>query len=377
MPTYVDVKPEILRWAVDRSGKSLEDFAPRVADWLASDKKPTFKQLQAFAKKAMVPFGYLFLKEPPDEPLPIPDFRMRKGAGVRRPSPNLLDTLYEMQRRQEWMREYLIEVGHDPLPFVGSATMGDDVVEVAQRMRRTLNLEDGWTDGESTWEAALRTFRHKVEDAGVLIFVNGIVANNTSRKLDTEEFQGFVLIDRVAPLIFVNGSDFKSARMFTIAHELAHVWIGQNALFELDALQPCDAAAETYCNEIAAELLVPKNEFGDAWSLAPPGERAFSEIARRFKVSPIVAARRAKDMQYISPDDFYSFYRRYMRREIEAQREQRGGGDFLRNQNARLGRRYGPAVVAALREGRLAYTQAYDLTQLRGATFDKYAASFR
>lgn len=373
MANYVDVKPELLRWAVDRSGRPAEEYREAVAKWLAGDAKPTYKQLESFAQRAMVPFGYLFLDEPPVEELPVPDYRTRTDDGVSHPTPNLIETIFEMQRRQEWMREYLLEEGHEPLPFVGSAEVGDRVAAVAQQMRDELDLTDTWAEQQASYEDALRFLREQIEAAGILIFINGIVGNSTRRKLDPDEFQGFVFVDDIAPLVFVNGADFKVAQMFTIAHELAHVWTGQSALFTLAATQPADVGVEKYCNRVAAEFLVPGEKLDEAWRDASGGDQVFTAIARKFKVSPIVVARRAKDRKLISLDEFFSFYRRYMEREEKKVERKKPGGSFWNNQNTRIGRRFGQAVVTAVLTGRLPYTDAYELTGLRGETFDKYA----
>ncbi len=373
MANYVDVKPELLRWAIDRSGLPMEEFRESVQDWLSEQKKPTYNQLDAFARRAMVPFGYLFLKEPPEEELPVPDYRTRQDGGVRRPSPNLIETIFEMQRRQDWMRGYLMEEGHSELPFVGSAKVGEEIAPLSRRMRKTLHLAEGWAEQQANWEEAFRHLRKQIEQAGILIFINGIVGNITRRKLDPDEFQGFVLVDQIAPLIFVNGADFKVAQMFTIAHELAHVLVGQSALFDLDVTRPANVKVEKYCNAVAAEFLVPAAKLEWEWPKAPEGDAAFTTLARRFKVSPIVVARRAKDRNLISDEEFFSFFHRHMNRERKNEKKRRSGGNFWLNQNTRLGQRFGRAVIAAAKEGRLSYTDAYDLTRLYGDTFDKYA----
>ncbi len=234
----------------------------------------------------MVPFGYLFLREPPNEDLPLPDYRTRHDDGVRKPSPNLIETIFEMQRRQDWMRGYLVEKGHTKLRFVGSAKKTESVARLAQRMRATLHLDDNWAERQATWEDALRRLRAQIEEAGILIFVNGIVGNNTRRALDTEEFQGFVLVDEIVPLIFVNGADFKVAQMLTIAHELVHVWVGQSALFDLVATHPANIQVEIYCNAVAAEFLVPAAKLAEAWNEAPNGDEAFTSLAPPFQGQP-------------------------------------------------------------------------------------------
>ena len=374
---YVDVQPEVLRWAVNRSGLPLEEYQPNVGAWLAGHKKPTHSQLESFARRAMVPFGYLFLPHPPNEELPVPDYRTRKDHGVREPSPNLIETIFEMQRRQDWMREHLLDEGHGKLSFVGSARVGEKIATLTRRMREVLDLTDDWAEQQPNWEEALRFLRDQIDTVGILIFTNGVVGNSTRRKLDPEEFQGFVLVDPVSPLIFVNGADYKVAQMFTIAHELVHVWVGQSALFDLHAMRPANIEVEKYCSAVAAEFLVPADKLTQAWPTAPHGDAGFTSLARRFKVSPIVVARRAKDRRMISADGFFSFYHRYMQGERKKQDARKAGGNFWLTQNVRLGKRFGRAVIAAAQEGRISYTEAYDLTRLYGDTFDKYARLVR
>ena len=378
MANYVEVNPKMLRWAIDRSGLSTDDFKQPVEEWLNEESQPTFSKLEAFAKKAMVPFGYLFLSEPPAETLPIPDYRTRTDDGVTRPSPNLLETIFDMQRRQDWMREYLLEQGHGELSFVGSAKVGQSVKAVANSIRGQLKLPPDWARRISTVGDALRLLRERIEDIGVLVCINGVVGNNTSRSLDADEFQGFVLADRVVPLIFVNGADFKAAQVFTIGHELAHVWVGEGALFNHVATNTVDVKLEKYCNLVAAELLVPADSLEGVFA---KGERLdtddYVKLARLFKVSPIVIARRAQELKFISTDEFFRFYNQY-REELERKpKRESSGGDFWRTQNVRIGKRFGRAVVAAAKEGRLSYSDAYELTHLQGKTFDKYVDLLR
>lgn len=373
MANVVDVNPDLIRWAVDRSGLQLEDFPSSVQDWIDQKKQPTFNMLETFARKAMVPFGYLFLDRPPVEKLPLPDYRTMLDKRVRRPSPNLIDTIQDMQLRQAWMREFLLEEGHTPLPFVNSENTKSSVDETVSSLRRWLQLDQDWATNHDTWEDALRSLIRQIERAGILVFVNGIVGNSTNRALDPEEFRGFVLSDDIAPLIFVNGSDSKAAQMFTLAHELVHIWIGEDALNNLVEMQPASDDVEKFCNRVAAEFLVPAAKLKAVWPKDVVDGIPFGGLARRFKVSPIVVARRAKDLKLITADEFFGFYHSYMEDMRRRDKSKKGGGDFYRTQNARLGHRFGRAVVAAAEMGRLSYQQAFDLTRLYGSTFDRYA----
>ncbi len=282
-----------------------------------------------------------------------------------------------MQRRQDWMREYLQEQGVDPLPFVGSVTMSSSTKDAARRIREVLGVNDAWAREHTTWTAALLALRRAAEGAGVIVVINGVVGNSNRRKLDPDEFRGFVLCDKFAPLLFINGSDFKAAQMFTLAHELAHVWLGRDGVFDLPDLQPADNEVERFCNEVAAEFLVPASELNAVWSRAQRADNPFQALASRFKVSPIVAVRRALDLQLIPRSAFFAFLNHYQenerRREAIKKAAETGGGDFYLTQEVRIGRRFGEAVIRAARNGRLLYRDAYNLTGLRGQTFDRFA----
>ncbi len=371
------VKPELIRWAIERSGRSADTLArylPRIGQWETGDASPTLRQLETLAKKTWTPLGYFFLSEPPEEPLPIPDFRTLRDEPIRRPSPNLIDTLHTMQRRQAWMRDYLIELGHERLPFIRSATPSDDVRMAARNIRRQLGMADGWASRISTWTDALRVLREAAEAAGVLVVINGVVGNDTHRKLDPSEFRGFVLSDDYAPLVFINGADARSAQMFTLAHELAHIWIGEGGIFDLPDLQSRGDRQEQFCNRVAAEFLVPAAELRNFWSQVSRDREPFQSVARHFKVSPIVAARRALDLNLITRPAFLEFFQGYQADERRQAAKSKGGNFFL-NQNVRLGKRFARAVMLAAKEGRLLYRDAYSLTGLHGATFDKFAKS--
>jgi Zn-dependent peptidase ImmA (M78 family) len=277
-----------------------------------------------------------------------------------------------MERRQAWLREYLSEQGRDPLPFIRKGHTTDDPPQLASEMKRTLGLAERWAAEYPTWTAALRELQRRMEDAGIVVVVSGIVGNNTRRKLNPDEFRGFVLVDDFAPLVFVNGADGKAAQMFTLAHELVHTWIGSSAAFDLRRLQPANDATERTCNIIAAEFLVPAREFRQVWPSAREEQDPFEAIARDFKVSTLVAARRALDLGFIAQAGYLSFYQRYERAQRRAARSQ-GGGNFYATQTLRIGRHFAAMVIRATREGTLLYREAYRLTGLYGKSFEEYA----
>ena len=373
----VDVKPDFFLWACERSRRSIDELAERkpfskLPDWISGEARPTFKQLEKFAQATYTPFGYFFLPKPPEESVPIPDLRTVGNQYMGRPSPDLLDTIHAMQRRQAWLHEDLIECEAEPLDFVGSAQTADDSQGVGREMRRMAGLDDGWAAKVRTWQEAVSELRRAIEQLGVMAVINGVVGNNTHRKLDVGEFRGFALSDKYAPLVFVNGADAKSAQMFTMVHELAHIWLGESALTDTGLISQPSQEIESWCDRAAAEFLVPAQELKSCWRDIRHEEKPFETLSRHFKISPIVAGRRAMDLRLVDRQMFFKFYEEHIARE-HRQRTASGGGDFYNNQNMRVGEKFATQVILATKGGRLSFKEAYDLTGLRGGAFQEYA----
>ena len=371
----ISIEPSLLTWARERAGKSQEDLCTRfkkLPEWEDGQLDPTLKQLENFAQAVHVPLGYLFLPEPPEERLPITDFRTVADTIRTSASPNLLDTLYAMQRRQMWLREYLVEYEIEPLSFVGSAREIDDPFAVGREMRRIIGINKGWGAKVGTWQSAVSELRRRIEQLGVMAVINGVVGNDTKRNLNVEEFRGFALTDRYAPLIFVNGADAKSAQMFTLAHELAHIWLDEEGLSGFDNLLPESTNTEKWCNQAATEFLVPARELNECWPSIRRESDPFTQLARRFKVSPVVAARRAFDVNLVERSTFFQFYDDYITQEHKRSTTSKGG-NFYNNQFQRVGERFMTCVAGAAMEGQIGFKEAYDLTGLGRSAFQEYA----
>ena len=374
----ITLQPDVLRWARERLRVSQDELAQKmqvrpelVLEWEQSGRI-SVAQADRLAQRTHTPLGFLYLTEPPEDHLPIPDFRTRSADTPPRPSPDLLETVEIMQRRQAWMRDELIEEDAASLDFVGAYRIDAPPRQVAAAMRNALQLSYDWASQVSTWTDALKVLRDQAEDAGVLVVFNGIVGNNTRRKLASDEFQGFALVDEYAPLIFVNSADFKAAQMFTFAHELAHLFVGETGVSIFQNLQPAPHATERFCNQTAAEFLVPKDDLNNFWHTAKQANDRYQAIARHFKVSSLVAARRTLDLDLIDQDEFFRFYQEYQDTEWHTrQQDQASGGDFWSTQKWRIGPRFGTAIIRAVKEGRLLYREAYSLTGLKGDTFER------
>jgi Zn-dependent peptidase ImmA (M78 family)/transcriptional regulator with XRE-family HTH domain len=381
MAVRVAVNPELLAWARERSGVEPEDLArkfPKLAEWEEGELAPTLRQLEQFAHATNTPVGYLFLQAPPQEPLPIPDYRTRRAQGVARPSPDLLDTIFQCLQRQEWFRDFARASGRPNLEFVGSLSTATPVVEAANTIREALDFD---VDARGpTWSDTLRLLIDHAEQLGVLVMVNGVVGNNTHRKLDPDEFQGFALVDALAPVVFVNGADTKAAQIFTLAHELAHVWVGQSALSDAAPLSRAGADVERWSNSVAAEILVPLAAVREEFHRDEPLTDELERLATRFKVSTLVVLRRAHDAGFIPDAQYHAAYEAELARLREIIEASGGasGGNFYNTQPLRVSRSFARAVVDSTLEGQTLYRDAFQMLGFKKvSTFHELAARLR
>ena len=356
------VKPELLRWARERAGLEVEALTrrfPRYREWENGAAQPTLRQVEDLAKATQAAVGYFFLTAPPDESLPIPDLRTVGSVPMGRPSPNLLSTIYLCQQRQEWYREFANTEGDGPLSFVGSETPASDIEQAATRIRSSLKLDLAARATLPTWTEALRHFIAAAEALGVLVMVNGVVGNNTHRKLDPDEFRGFALADEAAPLIFINGADTKAAQMFTLAHELAHLWLGQSALSDSMPISTPAHAVEGWCNRVAAELLVPLPALREQYRPEEELSAALKRLARRFKVSTLVLLRRMHDLGTLGEAALRAAYQAEHDRLLTLTTAT--GGSFFPTLQSRVGRRFGRALVISTLGGRTSFSESFHL----------------
>jgi Zn-dependent peptidase ImmA (M78 family) len=357
---HVEIKPEILRWARERAGIELGALSkrfPQLKAWEQGIAYPTLKQVERYAKAMHAPIGYLFLHEPPVERVPIPDFRTIRRERYKQPSPDLLDTIYVCQQRQEWYHDFMRAMGEEALPFVGSAQLTSDVETTAASIRQTLGFDIEERRRIPTWTDALRRFIEQADALGILVMCSGVVQNNNRRHLDPAEFRGFALADALAPLVFINGSDTKAAQMFTLAHELAHIWLGQSAISDVQASWISANEIERWCNRVAAELLVPLAVLREEYQASNELYDEVNRLARRFKVSTLVILRRIHDVGGITQQQLWREYQEEIERLSKFPKG--SGGDFYLTQAARVSKRFARALVISTLEGQTLHRDAF------------------
>jgi Zn-dependent peptidase ImmA (M78 family)/transcriptional regulator with XRE-family HTH domain len=377
MTVRVPVSSTLLTWARERSGLAPDELTtrfPALPAWEEGTKQPTLKQLERFAQATRTPIGYMFLPEPPEEPLPVPDFRTIGDAEIGHASPDLLDTVYQCQQRQEWYRDYARVHRESPVSFVGTFTVGMDVVEAAAQMSAVLSFAPGQRG--TTWSEAFRRLIEEADGHGVLVMVSGIVGSNTHRKLDPQEFRGFALADELAPVIFINGSDTKAAQIFTLAHELVHIWLGESAVDDPEMSASPSNSTERWCNEVAAEFLLPADALRGVSVDRDDLTEELERLARQFKVSTLVVLRRLFDVGYFTLSQYRAAYADERERILAFmdERSGSGGGNFYNTQPVRVSKRFARALIESTLEGQTLHRDAFQMLGFKKvSTFNELA----
>ncbi len=376
----VDIKPEVIRWALSQADE--EQIGVHMMDgvkkWIDGTKKPTFNQIEAFSKKVNIPLGYFFLQAPPEEKIQLLEYRTVDSAELVRPSRDLIDTIHEMERIQDWMKEYRLDTGFSVLPIVGSLKGNSDVDSIAQTIRNDLDLDYDWYKNSRNISDAFNRVRSLLEYSGIVVMLNGIVGNNTHRALNIEEFRAFAMVDEWAPLIFINNADSQGAKLFSLFHEMAHIWLGEDDLYNDRIATQKVKPIEVLCNAVASELMVPFDLFINEWSNCQTKDdrERITIISKAFKCGESVIARKALDAKKINNE----MYKNVISDAIKAYKDKRttkaSGGDYYKTMASRLDSCFVRALCESVNMGRTTYTEACKLTNTSRKTFPEIAAKF-
>ncbi len=363
----VAVKKEVLEWAMIRSQRD-EDFFydrfPKLQQWLDGEIKPTFKNLEEFAKTTYLPTPFLLRDKPFDEHLPITDFRTIGDKAKTRYSPHLIDTIYDCQQKQDWYQEYCLRYGEDKNLFVGQHKISDDPFKVAKKIHAIFDLKQHFT----SWSDAFSKRCEALEDKGILIISSGIVKGNTHRPLKVEEFRGFALYDDYAPLIFINAKDSIAARSFTLMHELAHLALGESGISNINIGDDAEInKIELWCNAVAAEVLVPQDVVGNK-NYSQISEQTLNDLSQKYKVSSLVILRRLKDLALMSNDRYWEAFNLAKQRideELAARVNRSGGGNYYNSKPTAVSKRFLRALVISTLEGNTLYRDAMQIVNIK------------
>lgn len=298
------ITPSVLEWAIKRAGVSAESIHKKAEQWVSGKARPTFKQAVDIAKTLQIPFGYLWLKEPPKEQEIIPDLRTIGNGGLAQIPLELKTVVNDVKQKQEWFKEYAKTNGILKCEAIGRFKGSDDTQEIADDVTARLEIQDLVGSGCDK-DQMLKNLIEKIEKLGILVMRNSILRGNTKKKLNLDTFRGFAIFDEFAPLIFINTNDSKAGQIFTLMHEVAHLWIGQSGISDSDIRE--NNKIELACNEIAAKILMPKTKIQKAFREFDD-DRWLECIADRFSVSTLAVLNRLRSLSLLALRRYQELY---------------------------------------------------------------------
>lgn len=369
----VEISTNILDWVLSILNPS--ETNPQVFEilvaWQKGEKTPTYNKVLEISRATGIPLGYFFLQKPPQEDLSLVNYRTVKSIELKQPSQALKTTLLDMELVQDWLSNQLIKDGSDKNDYVKSLNEHTDIITLSQIVRKKLSIDIEWFKSCTNAEDSFKFLRQAISDSGVIVMVNGIVRNNTSKNLSIDEFRAFALIDDYAPLIFINTNDSINGKLFSLLHEYVHIGLGENSLYN-DRCSCHNEVGKTeqICNAVAAEILVPQEIFNNQWNSLKADEdieKTINKLARYFKCGVVVVARKALENSYINKDQ-YSLIANNAVQNFKKKKSK--GGNFYRSLNSKIDTNFLNYLINSVEKGNTLYTEAFRLTNTNSKTFN-------
>ncbi|HEY5590346.1 MAG TPA: XRE family transcriptional regulator [Paludibacter sp.] len=382
------ITPNVLKWARESARMTEEIAAAKVSvsvdkmrEWEEGLSEPTIKQAQKLAKAYKRPFALFFLPDIPRDFQALQDYRVK---GAKELTTSSIFIIREIQQKQAWISDVYAENKVEKLPFVGRFSIHDSSKVVADDILDTLGIHP--TNYKT--ENPIKEWIKAAETNG--IFVSRTSFIHSRLKLDSEELQGFAIADPFAPFVFVNSEDWNAPQLFTLVHEIAHIWIAQTGISNSIELNESNKGKfhpiELFCNKVAANALMPKEIILDFNTSVYRNSKEVFKAAKLLGVSSFALLVRALNLNLISITVYQKLkkqadidFSEYLKREAEKKAKQKakekpGGPNYFLLQLNRNSRLFTQTVLDAFRGGYIEPTQASNLLNVQINKFQKLEA---
>jgi Zn-dependent peptidase ImmA (M78 family)/transcriptional regulator with XRE-family HTH domain len=379
------ITSEILKWARESARISVEDAAKKVLvsperylTWENGNDFPTIRQAQILAKSFRRPFSLFFLTEIPKDFQPLQDYRRDDSKKLDTAS---LFIIRDVQVKQNWISELFEEISEDKLPFVGKYSISDNPEIVARDILDTLGIKPN-----NYQKTPINEWIDKAEAAG--IFISRASYLHSRLLLDKDLIQGFAIADKYAPFVFVNSKNWSAPQLFTLVHELAHIWIAKSGIsneIDIDFNEKAKSKfhpIELFCNQVAANALMPAEIITQFGSDIFHSNKLIFQQAKELGVSSFALLVRALNLNLIPQlrykalkQEAQGAFEKFLEIEKikkEKQKERKGGPDayLLRlNKNSKLFTRI---VMDSFNNGSLSPSIASNLLNTQINKFQKF-----
>lgn len=369
---------QTLSWAISRTGLSPADLDKKlkvkggtVEKWKQGASAPSIPQAKRLAKAAFVPFPMLLLDTPPTDTIPLPDFRTVDGGHLEKASPNLRDTIDYVTECQDWYRDYVKDNIGERNDFVGCLIGIDDPKKAARLVSDRLSI-DQIRKNASSRSSFVTCLTRKIEELGICVMRSGIVRLNTKRRLDPDEFRGFVLSDDYAPFIFINSKDALAGQAFTLIHELVHIGKNDSGISGYSL----HAEKEKFANKVAGIVLIPDSVLPNDIEISQESVDDLVEnadrLSKKLKISSWAVLTRLRTQKRISEDQYRTAVVEIKKRRLEKPRSN-SAADFYLTRGAALGRNFSRALISSVKSGSMLYRDMWMLSGIKPKAIDKYA----
>ncbi|MFA7533398.1 MAG: ImmA/IrrE family metallo-endopeptidase [Tissierellaceae bacterium] len=370
----IEIPKEIYLWAIKESKKDLEEIKLKFKNiemWISKEILPTYRQIEQLANYLRVPLGYMFLNKPPKTDIIQTEFRTI-GNKVPEVSTELRDTLYNIGRKRDWLSDYRKKKGWEKLVPDELLNLGvRDTYDISTVSKEYLELNEFWYKDYKNNREAFDYLRRKLENKGITVMQNGVVGTNNHRKLNINEFRGFLLYDELAPIIFINNNDSPTGKIFTLIHEYIHFLLQEDdILTEYDVI--IDNGNETEINKITAEFLMPISHIKELWDDSRQGVQQVEELSKVLHVSMIALAIRLKNMDKINQKLLKEIEQYTKKRWEDSNKETSSGGNYYYTSRSRFGDSFLTTVVQGTESGDISYTDAFRLLDNSVKTYDYF-----
>jgi Zn-dependent peptidase ImmA (M78 family)/transcriptional regulator with XRE-family HTH domain len=396
----IPVNNDILKWARDEANLSLEEAASRagikelkregleasdrLAIWESGDEKPTLRQLEQIAKAYRRPLLTFFLSKPPRSETILKDYRTIGDRPIEKSSPEFNALRRQIEALQKEIRRLVEKEGNKPIELIGSPIHIDNPSEFARLIHTKLSFTFENQQSVLDSDHLFSVIRERLDAIGIFVIRQGDLGSYHS-KIIVEEFRGLAISDPYAPFIVINPNDTPPALVFSLVHELAHLWLGESSIsnyntFEVEKNVYQTAAnhlaryqqRERFCNGVAAEFLVPRSNLLEAWrNEYGETDDIIKAISLKFKVSRIVIARRLLEFDKITSDDYWDLYKQWKYERRERQKEEEGGPGYYIRIKSKFGIKLLHTVIESAKKGKISYNEASRLLNVKVDHFDK------
>ena len=351
MAKRIHINTNTLLYYIEKSNTPIGLLQENIANFdnlLSGEKLPTYNQIEKISKLIKIPVGLLVLDRTVDINTQRLSFRTLESREIVAMSAELRDTIIEMQEKQFFLQNQIDE----NLSINSQILRTANHLILAEHIRHKLDIPINHIPDSKN--DPIRYFRDKISSIGVFVFFNGKIKDNTHRPLNPNEFRGFSLNNSKAPIIFVNQKDSRNAQLFTLIHELVHLFVDNEGISNKDEQSDYShTGVEALVNRVTAEILVPKLLFERENTLN------VEELANRYRVSRYVVARRLLDFGKINKNQYNNIIRLI---ESKATPQRRStGGSYRSNIRFRIDKTFFHFVHNAIMQDRISYTEAFRL----------------